>query len=99
MYAQENSQGFQQDPMVPQPDHGASAGSQIIFDIRQWNQPIKLNNNFLNALGTNSGAKLKAIAINFNMDFHQRMFLESSFQKHFSQWQTMNMDAQEYEVG
>ena len=68
--------------MVPLPDHLASAGPKIIFNYAEWCQPI----NIWNALGTNSTAKIQAIAQNLSLDFDQKMFLESSFRKHFSDW-------------
>ena len=41
----QNMQGFQQDPMVPQPDHGASASppKKIEFVYGDWGKPINYN--------------------------------------------------------
>ena len=53
MYCAQECSSLQQDPMVPQPDHGASASPQnkIQFVYGDWGKPInyKINNNNISA--------------------------------------------------
>ena len=103
-----NSCGSAQDPMVPQPDHGASASppKKIEFVYGDWGKPInyKLNNHIPAPQepipvpppppnSQNVFQKLVSASSWYGLEKFQGYQLEMEFQKYFNKWAFENRGA------